>query len=126
MTGLQVTGAKAMRAALKAAGDDLSDLKDTYGSVAAMVAAEASSRAPRRSGRLAGSIKPNRAAGKAVVNLGGAKIPYTGPIHWGWPARNIAPNPFASEAAVATEDRWVELFRVGVQATLDKVANATP
>lgn len=122
----RLVGARDLRRALKACGDSLTDLKETYAATAALVAAEAVTGAPRRTGRLAGSVKGNRATSKAVVNYGSARVPYAGVVHWGWPARSIKAQPFVVDAAQSTEPRWQEIFLDGIQAELDKVAAALP
>jgi hypothetical protein len=121
---VQVDGAKELRRSLKRAGDDLGDLKDANAEVAGMVAGRASSLAPRVSGRLAGSVRGNRAAASAVVKVGGASLPYAGPVHWGWPARHIAANPFAVNAAHDTEPAWTATYLDAIEAIIGKVRGA--
>lgn len=53
---------------------------------------------PVLSGRLSGTIRAGRGKTKAVVRAGGARAPYAGVIHYGWPERDIAPQPFLSAA----------------------------
>jgi len=57
--------------------------------------------APTRSGRLMSTIRAATLLKGAVVRAGGARAPYSNPIHWGWfydrrngHPRNIRPNPF--------------------------------
>lgn len=76
----------------------VAELKAGNRELAARVAAEASSKAPRRSGELAVSIRAGVTQRSGVVRAGKAKVPYAGPIHFGWPRRNITPNPFLWEA----------------------------
>lgn len=118
---IQIEGLATLVRTLNRAGEDISDLKDANASAAAMVAAEAESRAPRVSGRLAGSIKGSRKARGATIQAGRSKVPYAAPIHWGWPARNIAPQPFLTDAAAATEPRWVAAYLRDLEAALKKV-----
>lgn len=121
---VRVIGSKQLRASLKRAGLELDDLKAVNAAVAQLVAAAAASRAPQRSGRLAGSIRGNRAVSRARVMAGGSRLPYAGPIHWGWPARSIEANPFIRAAAVATEPAWTDRYERGVAAVLGKVRGA--
>lgn len=116
-----ITGLPRLRSALRQAGGDLADLKDANAAAAALVAGAASARAPRRTGRLAASVRGNRAVGRATVLAGGAAVPYAGPIHWGWPARGIEANPFASEAARATESVWVPIYEAAITRVVDTV-----
>lgn len=121
---VRVVGAAQLRRTLRAAGRELDDLKDANAAAAAYVAAVARTTAPRRSGRLASSLRGNRAAGRARVSAGGASLPYAGPIHWGWPARGIEPQPWVSEAAEQTQPVWLGMYRNDVQQALDKVKGA--
>jgi hypothetical protein len=82
--------------------------------IAVRMANASRGRAPRRTGRLAGSTRPVWDRATAAVTAGGPGIPYAGVIHWGWPARNIRPQPWLAEtlqeyqsAAVAAIDERV-------------------
>lgn len=105
---LEVRGARRLRATLRAAGDDLSDLRDVHRSVAGLVAGATAP--PRRTGRLAATVRPAGTKTAAVVRAGFATVPYAGPIHWGWPARGITAQPFLSDAATATEPAWQAVY----------------
>lgn len=125
MTGVyQVTGARELRRALKAAGDDLKDLKDVNKRVGDLVAGAARPRTPVRSGRLVGSLRPAAAAAAVRVRAGGASLRYAGPIHWGWPAHHIVGRPFLADAATSTEPEWVDLYFREVQDVVNKVGAA--
>lgn len=110
-----VEGARNLRATLRRAGIDLSDMKDANAEVANYVASASKSAAPTVSGRLAASVRGNRAAASAVVRAGGAAVPYAGPIHWGWPARNIAANEFIAATAANTEPTWTQTYFAALQ-----------
>jgi hypothetical protein len=119
--GVEVEGARQLRKTLKAAGDDLGELKAAHAAAARLVSAAAAARAPKRTGRLAGTVRGSGAASVATIRAGSAAVRYAQPIHWGWPARNIAPNPFISQAAQATESVWVPLYEREVDHALSKV-----
>lgn len=54
---------------------------------------------PVRSGRLARTVGVVAGVRDAVVKAGTATtVPYAGPVHYGWPARGIPPNPFILRA----------------------------
>lgn len=53
---------------------------------------------PTLSGRLTGTLRAGRGKTKAVVRAGGARAPHAGVIHYGWPAHNIAAQPFLTNA----------------------------
>lgn len=123
---VQVEGARELRKALKAVEGGLDDLKDTHTRIAAVVVPPARSGAPRRTGRLAGSIRGSGTKTTATIRAGGARLPYGGPIHWGWPARHIKGQPFLTDAGKATEPTWTGIYLHDTQALVDRsvAANA--
>jgi hypothetical protein len=46
------------------------------------------------------------------------------PIHWGWPRRGIAAQPWLSEAATSTEDRWQGVYLAEVEKILQQIEGA--
>lgn len=120
-TGIRIEGLDELARSLKRAGQDVDELKDAHWRAAGIVAKAAAERAPRRSGRLAGSIRAARQVRRAQVLAGRASVPYAAPIHWGWPARNISASLFMSSAAQDTEAEWTKAYFDDVQAALDKV-----
>lgn len=98
---------------MKALDSDLIDsMKSTNAELAADVAATARTKVPRRTGRLAGSIRSSGQARSGVVRAGSAGVPYANPIHFGWSKHNIHPNPFMYDALDERRDeiekRWVD------------------
>ena len=89
--GFRVEGLTAVVRELRALGLETADLKEAFARIAQRGADRASQLVPRRTGRLASTIRGNRATSKAVVAVGRATVPYAGPINYGWAARNIAP-----------------------------------
>ena len=120
----EVRGAKELRKTMKAAGESLKDLSAIHKRVGTIVAEASRPRSPAVSGRLAGSVRPSSAATRATIRAGSAAVPYAGPIHFGWPARNIAANPFITSAAEATEPEWTEAYVDGVDDILGRVRGA--
>jgi hypothetical protein len=118
---VRVEGARQLRATMAKAGVDLQDLVAANAQVSGYVAGRAATLAPHKSGRLAGSVRGNKAKSQAVVRVGGASVPYAGPIHYGWPARNIAAQPFAVNAAHDTEPIWLRMYLDAIQKVIDKV-----
>jgi HK97 gp10 family phage protein len=89
---------KAMKAELRKVNKD----------AATIVADEARNLVPVRSGRLRASIGARAGQTSASVKAGtGSRVPYAGPIHFGWPARNIRPQPFLYEAL---GKKWKEVY----------------
>jgi hypothetical protein len=77
-----------------------------------------------RTGRLAASARPGATRTQALIRFGGAAVPYGPPVHFGWPAHNIEPNPFAFDAAQQTEPEWTEVYTKAIDDILDKIKGA--
>jgi hypothetical protein len=128
---VEVVGVKELRASLKRLGIDLNDLKGAHVEVASIVGRKAVQDAPRRSGRLASTMRPGAAATQAVVRFGGARVPYANAVHWGTGARpgrrgphNIRRNAFATEAAADTQPQWEPVYMDFIDALVGKVKGA--
>lgn len=114
--GFRVEGLSAVVRGLKLLGLEVDDLKNAFSKIAGEGAAAAARHSPKRSGRLAASIRGNRAQSKAVVTAGRSTIPYAGPINYGWPRRGIAPAGFMQAA-----DR--ELEPIAIQRLEEEINN---
>lgn len=117
----EVEGGKQLRRTLKAAGVSLASLKNVHKAAAALAAAAAARKAPRVTGRLAGNVRAGATQRAGIVRAGGARIPYAGPIHWGWSKRNISANPFMVDAAKQTEPQWVQLYADYTEKALETI-----
>lgn len=141
-TGLRVTGGRELRRALRTATGDLDDLKAAHRQVAAIVAAAAQSAAPKRTGKLAGTIRPNAGQRYARVSVGNNRssangVRYAGPIHYGWPTgspslpkkvRNftgrewfITPRPFVIDVAQGLEPLWTRVYLDAIDEIISKI-----
>jgi hypothetical protein len=137
---VEVKGAKELRRALRQIEDAAerkgmqADLKSEYRTAARVVEIAARQEAPKRSGRLAGSIKAKGTTTGSAVVAGGLKaVPYAGPIHWGWPSRPnksrrwrggpIAANRFMVRAAESSADQVAGILEGGLRRFIDKVAD---
>ena len=107
--GVEVEGARELRRiATKVAGPEAkATLKKGHKAAAELVAPTAQAKAPKRTGTLAANIRPLGSVTKAQVAVGGARVPYAGPIHGGWAARNIAPQPFLTDAV---SEEWPQIY----------------
>lgn len=115
---VQVEGLGALVKALKAAEDDLGELKEANQAAARIVLDESRPRTPRRTGRLAASGRVNKAAKKASVIYGKASVPYALPIHWGWASRGIEAQPWVLKAAETSRPQWMGAY----EAELERIA----
>lgn len=118
----QVKGGRQLRRTLREAGLDLSDLKDAHKRAADVARDRIASKAPEKSGRLKATIRSAGTKTAGIVRLGNnTKVPYAGPVHWGWAARNIPANPFASEGAQESEPQWLPIYQTYVDDTLAQI-----
>ena len=98
---IQVEGLRELRRAVRKTGNaDLRKaLREAHKAVATLVAKRAKVRVPKKSRRLEKSITARGSQSSASVKAGSpTRVPYAGPIHFGWPARNIEPQPFLYDA----------------------------
>jgi hypothetical protein len=113
-TGIQVEGLRETIRDLQAAGVELEDLKDVMGDIAAKAADVMKPYVPSRSGKLRGTVRGNRAKGKAVVTIGRGRVKYAGPINYGWPARNIRPANYTGKTDAAMDDLAARMLEDGI------------
>lgn len=95
---VQITGLNEAVRGLEKMSVEVDDLKKVFGEIAKEAAELASGFAPKKTGRLSGSIRGNKAKNKAVVTAGRSVVPYAGAINYGWGAHNIAPAGFMQKA----------------------------
>lgn len=116
----EVEGLRKTLRAMESAGVAAGDLKDLMGAIGQTVLAAARPRVPVRSGALEASLRAGRAKTKAVVRAGGARVPYAGVIHYGWPAHHIAPQPFLTDALAAEQRQVFSQLEEGLSELLRK------
>lgn len=117
VAGTKITGAKELIRNLEKLGIDVSDLKVAFTDIARRSADIAASLAPKRTGRLAKSIRGSKTKNRATVAAGSKRVPYAGPVAFGWPARNIKPQNFMWAASarmgpIAEQEIRAELERL--------------
>lgn len=96
--GVRITGLNKVVKGLQELGLELDDLKDAFGALASEGARLAAGFVQSRSGRLAGTVRGNRAKNKAIVSAGRAKVRYAGVQNYGWPKKNITAQGFMQKA----------------------------
>jgi len=126
--GKPMSGAK-FRRQLEAVGEEaVDDLKKANLEGVEQVLAEALRRAPvgtrtdkhHKSGRLKSTIKGSASKVRGSIRAGGKKVPYIFPIHFGWAARSITPNPFLYEALDERRDEVKEAYENQIADIIDK------
>jgi hypothetical protein len=128
MSQIQVQGAKELRRALNKAADKDSKmaLKKANLEGAEAVAQEARTLVPRgKTLKLSESVRATAGVASGAVRAGRAAVPYSGVIHFGWPARGIEPRPFLYEAADARVDEVAGIYEQRVQEILDAIEAST-
>lgn len=118
--GVELVGAERFARTTAAAARRL-DALDHGPAVTIMVNA-AAGYAPKRTGRLSGSIRAFPREGDAAPL--GSTLPYAGAIHNGWPAHGITAQPFVTRAVDATEPAWLAAYVRTVESVLDTVEGA--
>jgi hypothetical protein len=82
------------------------EMKEIHRKIGEPIAVKARGLARVLSGRMRGTIKSAPTTRAARVSAG-QRTKYTGVQHWGWPAHNITPNPFLTEAVTELRDKTV-------------------
>lgn len=98
----RVEGLSKTLRALEAAGSASEEMRNLMHTIGMIVVDAGRPNAPVLSGALASTARAGRGKTKAVVRAGGARTPYAGVIHYGWPKRGIRPQPFLVDALQAT------------------------
>jgi hypothetical protein len=80
--------------------------------------AAAQARTPVRTGKL-------RASGIVLEGAIQFTVPYAAPIHWGWRARGISPQPFLTQGIEASQPQWTAAYEKGLQSDLDRINGAS-
>ena len=115
---VRIDGLNAVVRKLNRAGADAGDMRDLMHEVGNIVVRSA--HPPVRSGGLQATVRAGRGKTKAVVRAGGAKAPGAGVVHYGWPARNIRPQPFLTTALSAQHAQIFAALERGLDALLRK------
>ena len=116
-----ITGVEQVSSTLRKAGVSLADMTKANQDAANIVAMLARSTAPRVTGALANATLAYASKeGAGIRNV----LPYFGPIHYGWPSRNIVAQPYVDEAVAATESQWLAVYEHAAQSACDQVKGA--
>ena len=109
---------------MRSAEVDVDELKDVTIAAGALAAAAIRPLVPVRTGRLAASLRPNKAARRSTITVGRASLPYAGPVHWGWAAHGIEPNEFGPRGLEQAEPAITALYLAGIEKIVDSVKGA--
>ena len=118
---VEVEGARQLRKALTELGDDaVDDLKAVNMEGVDVVLAEALTRVPVRSGRLYETVRGSATKTRGTIRAGFKKVPHAGPVHFGWPARNIEPNLFLYDAIDERRDEVIAVYKDNIDKLMKK------
>lgn len=124
--GVHLEGAARLRRTLKAAGGDLSDLKEAHRHAAQYIMPAAVAGAPKLYGALAATLRVTANATGSRIRAGNRNkkegVPYAGVIHWGWPERKIRAQPWITQAAQETEPLWIKAYEAEMHAAIRSIA----
>ena len=96
---IEVEGLRRTVTQLKRFGARSEDLTAAFQRVGARAEREGKARAPKQSGALAKSVRQSKRQNAVYIYAGKKAVPYAGPVHWGWPKRNITANPWLVKMA---------------------------
>lgn len=115
---VRVDGLRELNRALSKAQADAGDQKELMHELGMLVVRGA--QPPVLNGVLETTIRAGRGKTKAVVRAGGARAPYAGVQHYGWPAHNIEPQPFLLNSLTSHTAEIVERLDKGMGEILKK------
>lgn len=121
-TVVAVEGERELRRRLRRVEGGLAELKAAHKEVATSVANWSRPRTPRRTGRLAATARASGTNTASIVRYGNARVPYAAPIHYGWPARHIAPQEWLIRTAQQTERTWVAMYNQHVRRLVERTS----
>lgn len=117
---VKITGLNQVVRDLAALGVELDDMKDVMAAIATEGSKVMARFVPKKSGALRSTVRGNRAKARAVVTAGRAKVPYAGPINYGWPARGIQPANFTGRTDAVMEPKALQMLDNGIQQLIRK------
>ena len=121
---IYIDSAKLQKALKEVGPEAVAELKEGNKALGEIVGERARVLVPVLSGALRKTIKANKSAGGSKVSAGtpglSSKVNYAGPIHFGWAARNIDPQPFLYMALDDRRDEVVAAYEKQTAAILEK------
>jgi hypothetical protein len=115
---VQVEGLTTLRATLKGAARRVGDMSGPATRTAAFLGARGRTDAPRRTGRLASSVRGKGEGNDAVVESG---LAYANRTHWGYARYNQRPQPWLVEGRDDTETTWINNYEGQIETALATV-----
>lgn len=113
---VSVKGLREVTRSLQQYAGAVDDLKDANAKIGSKVAQTAIATTPKLTGRLASTVKSNRAQRRVQLKAGGARVPYAGVIEYGYPARGIEAQPFLRRAIWTDRQYVVQQYAANLEA----------
>jgi hypothetical protein len=117
---ISVRGASKLSSTLRKAGVGLVEMKDANERVGSIVASQAKSLAPKRTGALAGGIRPARQARKVVVRAN-TRGRYPWVQEYGSAKRHIRARNYMSGALAAKREESIAAYLNEMESLIGKV-----
>lgn len=119
---IKVEGLRELQKALRQLDKLDTELFEAHKRASYLAANAAIAEAPVISGRLAQSIRARPMKTEGRITLGTNKgVPYAGPVHFGWPAKNKKPNKFAYRAIAKEQPRILRAYEADVEKLLRRL-----
>lgn len=122
--GVKVEGARALSRALRKAGVSVQDMKEANQRVGEVVVRAATPLAPKRTGRLAGSIRAAKVQSGAVVRAGGGSIKYAPFVEYG--TKKMGARPYLTKGMANSQPNWLAVYDKELQKLMNTVAAQSP
>lgn len=119
-----VVGQKRFVQTMRKAGADMKELKGVNRQAADIALPTVQRLAPRRTGRLAASIRAGATQKAGVIRAGRKTVPYAGPVNYGWPKHGIRPRLFVNQGVAGSESAWSRVYADFIDKTLNQVKGA--
>lgn len=119
--GVRADGLTQLVSSLEAASEQLQDFTQPHREATSFLAGAAAVNTPRRSGALAAGHRAD--ASPKVGTVANDRV-YAGPIHWGWPARNIRAQPWLTDTLTRSQEQVVAPYAEHVQRTINTIRGA--
>lgn len=113
---VEIQGLKETQRALRGLSKDTrDDMKEVHRRAGEIVVDGVQIFVPVRTGALLASIKSNPTQRQGRVRIGSLSVLYAGAVHFGWPARNIKPNPFIYDVLDSRRDEVQRAYEGEIQ-----------
>lgn len=113
---ITIQGVKEVTDSLNKLARDLQSNIELNKELSTTLSQKASAMAPKLTGALASSVIGNPSAEKAQILAGSAAVPYAGVQEYGWPERNIRPQPYLNPAVNDNMGYIIEKYNDSIQA----------